>query len=398
MNESIPSQFFRAQTSSALLIDVAVIEPVGGSGGMDFYNHQLCESLTDAGCRVTLFTSSSYTSSNPRYRVEESFSGVFGREPKWKRAVQFVGAVLKTLTSARSKGIKLAHFHIFHVGALQYMNVLMARALGFRVVVTAHDVGSFRAGERAGLLRKLYSHCTAVIAHSQTAKNVLIKDLCINAQKVHHIPHGNYVGLLPAFPDKILARNQLGINSKDFVVLFFGQCKKVKRLDLLIEAMARAREESAGRLKLLIAGAVTDVDAKELTSQIQHRLGDSAIHHARYISNEEMPIYFAATDIVALPYDQIFQSGVVLLAMTYGLPILTSDIEGMVEIVKHGHTGLTFCVGDVEALKQRLIEVERGEWPLSEYACAAQSHVLTHHAWERCGQMTLAVYQNALHL
>jgi len=397
MTKSLPLQALCSdQTSGDLSIDIAVVEPVGGYGGMDFYNHRLCQSLTDAGCRVILYTSSGYTSDPTGYGVVESFLGVFGREAKWLRALRFVSAIFKTLTSARGQGSKLAHFHIFHVGLLQYMSILMARAMGLRVVVTAHDVGSFRLGERASLLGKLYSHCAAVIAHSQTAKNTLIKDIGVIAQKVHHIPHGNYVGLLSEFPDKVSARAQLGISSDDFVVLFFGQCKRVKRLDLLIEAMACAREQNASRLKLLVAGAVTDADGEELTSQMQHKLGDAAIHHACYISNEQLPIYFAAADIVALPYDQIFQSGVVLLAMTYGVPVLTSDIDGMVEIVKNEHTGLTFCAGDVEDLTQRLIEIERGEWPLSEYACAARSSVLTNHDWDRCGQMTAIVYRQVL--
>ncbi len=379
-------------------INVAVIEPVGCHGGMDFYNYQLCESLTDVGWGVTLFTSSGYESGRPRHSVVDSFAGVFGGEAKWLRGLRFVYAVFQTFNYARNHGVKLAHFQLFHVGALEYMNVLIARAMGLKVIVTAHDVGSFRAGERAGLLRKLYRLCSAIIAHSHTAQNTLIKEFGINGNKIYCIPHGNYTGFLPAFPKKEIARNRLGISTDDVVVVFFGQCKKVKRLDLLIEALGRARERNAVKLKLLVAGSVTDADGQALTTQMQNRLGDSAIHHARFISNAEIPIYLAAADVAALPYDKIFQSGVVLLAMTYGVPVLTSDIDGMKEIVKHKHTGLNFRVGDVEDLTQRLIEIERGDWPLSEYARNAESYVETHHSWKQCGEITGKVYRQVLNV
>ena len=374
-------------------VNVAIIEPVGGHGGMDFYNHQLCESLAEAGCKVILCTSLGLTPINRNHILLQSYEGVFGSDPKWIRAFKFLIAAVRSLVLAQRKGVTIAHFHIFHVGLLQYLNVLLAKAFGMRVVVTAHDVGSFRSGESTTLLYWLYRQSDSVIAHSFIAEKALTENIGLPIGRIHYVPHGNYLGLLSALPKKQDARERLRLQAEDFVILFFGQCKKVKRLDLLIEAVSRAREQGAIRLKLLIAGAVTDADGPALSEQMRLRLGDAVIHHAAYIPNSELPDYFASADIAVLPYDRILQSGVVLLAMTYGVPVLTSDIDGMVEMVKHGHTGLTFRKGDVDCLTKRLIEVVSGNWALSKFAKAAQDQVFTRHSWARCGELTAEVYK-----
>lgn len=385
-----------SKSESNSQIKIAVVEPVGAHGGMDFYNHQLCEALAEAGCKVTLFTSSGFPTDNRHHELILYYQGVFGRDPKWIRAIRFLIAAVRSLSLARRLGIKVTHFHIFHVGLLQYINVLLARAMGMRVLVTAHDVGSFRAGENKALLRSLYRQCSAVIAHSHIAQSTLTGSIGVPTRSVHHVPHGNYKGFLAALPEKEVARKRLGLGSDDFVVLFFGQCKKIKRLDLLIEAVSRARERGATRLRLLIAGAVTDADGAALSEQMRVRLGDSAIHHARYIPNNDLPNYFASADVSVLPYDRILQSGVVLLAMSYRLPVLTSDIDGMLEVVEHGRTGLTFRKGDVDDLTTRLLEIERGDWKLSEFAKAAQEQVFTQNSWTRCGKLTTVVYKEVL--
>lgn len=373
------------------------MEPVGAHGGMDFYDHALCAALAAAGAKTLLFTSSPYPGSGPGHETREVYRGVFGSDPKWRRALRFTAASLQAFATCKRRGVQLVHFHFFHVGPLEYANVLLARLLGLSVVVTAHDVGSFRAGENVSILRRLYRHCAAVIAHSRTARATLENKLGVDASRIHVVPHGNYVGLLAALPDKQAARASLGLHADDLVLLFFGQCKKVKRLDLLIHAVSQARARGAGRLKLLVAGAMADADGPALAALMQQLLGPGvAQHHARYIPNEELPRFFAAADIAVLPYDHIYQSGVVLLATSHRVPVLTSDIDGMVEVVTHGSTGLTFRAGDAGDLADRLLELARGDWPLQTLAEAAYAQVSARHAWQRCGEDTVAVYRAAL--
>ena len=75
----------------------------------------------------------------------------------------------------------------------------------------------------------------------------------------------------------------------------------------------------------------------------------------RYIPDEQVSNYYCAADFVVLPYKKIFQSGVLLMAMSYGTPVITSNIPGMTEIVTDGINGLTFQSEDVASLAASLL-------------------------------------------
>lgn len=375
---------------------VLIVEPVGGQGGMDHYDHSLCESLYDTGMRPLLLTARPKPRSARSYEAVDAYDGVFGRDPKWRRALHFLWASVKGFVRARLMGVRLAHFHFFHIGLLEVLNVLLARILGMRAVATAHDVGSFKQGENPWLLRRIYHLCAAVIAHGATAREGLETKLGVRADRIFTIPLGNYDGLLPVLPLKQDARQSFGYDDSEFVVLFFGQLKKVKRFDLLVRAIGLARQRGVNQIRLLVAGTTADADLAELTSLIAECGVDPIIQrHSRYIQNDELPRFFAAADVAVLPYDNIYQSGVVLLAMTYGVPVLTSDIAGMCEVVTHERNGLTFRAGDVDHLTATLIDLARGRWDLPELALQARHHVMTHHSWAKCGVATAEVYRFA---
>jgi glycosyltransferase involved in cell wall biosynthesis len=87
------------------------------------------------------------------------------------------------------------------------------------------------------------------------------------------------------------------------------------------------------------------------------------------------------------------QSGVVLFAMSYGVPVLTSNLDGMLEVVEHGYTGLTFEQGSVSDLTDRILEIENGDWPLSKIVEQANNQIDKHYAWAQCAIQTSAVYR-----
>jgi len=375
---------------------VVVVEPVGGHGGMDFSNHALCSALAAEGWAPLLLTSQAMPETVAGYDAWEVYRGVFGQAPKWQRGLRHVFATVRGLRRARRLGAEVAHFHVFHVGMLQYFGIVVSRLMGMRVVLSAHDVGSFRAGESTWMLNLTYKASNAIIAHSGRGRQALIEMFAVPPAKTFAVPLGNYEGFLPPLPDSKAAKASFGYGTDDFVILFFGQIKRVKRLDLLLRATARARGRGAANIRLLVAGSSADSDMDALQRLIvDEGLGDIVQLHARYISNEDLPWYFAAADLSALPYENIFQSGVILLAMSNDVPVLTSDIPGMLEIIEHGRTGLTFRSGDVEDLTDRLIEASRGDWDMTSLAEAARDLVRTRHGWANCARISIDAYDFA---
>ena len=148
--------------------------------------------------------------------------------------------------------------------------------------------------------------------------------------------------------DKRAAREKLGIPVDRKVVLFFGLIRPYKGLLNLIEAMPLLRQRVD--CDLLVAGEFYD-DKSKYTASVE-RLGIGA--HVRfedhYIPNEAVAPYFAAADVVVLPYLEASQSGIIPIAYDFGTPVITTRVGGLPEAVAEGVTGLLVEPGNPAAL------------------------------------------------
>ena len=375
---------------------VAIIEPVGGHGGMNYYDLSLCHALVQASVTPVLFTCpETVVPAGLPFVVREEFRGVFGRDAAWLRGVRFLRATVSALSCAKRTGCEIVHFHIFHPGPLELLNVVIARVRGFRVVATAHDVESF-GGSFRGVARMVYGLADKLIAHNNSSRRELVETLGLPADVVDLVPHGNYIGSLGRLVSKGEARAKIGITREGPVLLFFGQIKEVKGLDLLIDAIPTVRARFPG-LTLVIAGRSWRQDFSRYMNKIEELdLARSCVIHHRYIPDDDVSTYYCAADVVVLPYRRIYQSGVLLMAMSYGRAVVASDLEGMCEIVAHGETGFLFRAGDPASLADVIIEALSDPETLETVARAGRSHVADAYAWERSGQLTALTYQEAL--
>jgi glycosyltransferase involved in cell wall biosynthesis len=379
-------------------IRVAVIEPVGGHGGMNFYDFSLCQSIVRAGAQATLYTcDKTAVNGDEGFPVERAYRRIYGTGQGWVRGLRFVWGSLRALAGARWSGHRVAHFHFFHVGPLELFNVLLARSLGLRVVITAHDVEAFKEGISVPLfVRWVYHAARRVIAHSQVAKRELMQELGVAEGKIDVIAHGNYVASIPAGITREISRAHFGIPSDKRVLVFFGQIKDVKGLEVLLEGFALAMQKDPS-LHLLIGGRVWKTDFSKYQAIID-RLGLAPFCslHIRYIPDGEVPYFYRCADLVVLPYLRIYQSGVVLLAMSYGSPVLVSDIEGLLEAVDDEQTGFAFRSRDPGHLAQRLGDIFRVPGRAAEIAQAGLRRVTLHNDWGRLGEQSLLCYRRAL--
>lgn len=375
---------------------VAVIEPVGGHGGMNYYDFALCMGLRAAGVQPTLYTCDE-TAVDPGlpFGVERVYRRIFGADPSWRRGLRYLAGTLRALVGARIGGHRLAHFHVFQVGPLELFNVALARLLLMRVVITAHDVEAFR-GEWSGIKTWVYGLANGVIAHNLVSQRELVRVLGMSSDKIHVIPHGNYLahtGPLPASDD---ARTQLNLPHDARVLLFFGQIKEVKGLDLLLQALPKVRE-TVPEVVLLIAGKPSGQDFTKYQLQIDSLdLSAHCVAHIRYIADDEVAAYYAAADLVVLPYRRIYQSGVILMAMSYGKPVLASDLDGMKEVVDDGITGYLFRSEDANDLALRIQTVLADRAGMQRVAAQGLALMRTQYGWDGIGRLTAECYRRAM--
>jgi glycosyltransferase involved in cell wall biosynthesis len=377
---------------------VAVIEPVGGHGGMNLYDLSLCRGIVDAGVEATLYTcDETERKVDSAFSVKRPYRNIYGKGAAWRRGLRYLSGSIQALADARRGSYQIAHFHFFHVGPLELFNVLLARLMGLRVVITAHDVEAFKEGLSVPLfVRWAYRAAQRVIAHSQIAKRELTQGLGIADAKVDVILHGNYVDSIQVGVTRDMARAHFGISADKRVLLFFGQIKDVKGLDVLLEGFSLARAKDAS-LHLLIGGRVWKTDFSKYQAIIDERgLASHCTLHIRYIDDEEVPYFHRCADLVVLPYLRIYQSGVVLLAMSYGNPVLVSDIEGMLEAVSDDDTGFVFRSLDPAHLAQRLVEIFAVPGHRVRIAEQGLHTVRVRNDWRRLGEESRDCYQRAL--
>ncbi len=379
-------------------IAVAIIESVGGHGGMDHYDLGLARGLAAAGCRVSLYTGEQITNpASPCIAIYPEFKGVYGRSNRWLRAFRFLRGSVSALARATIHREKICHLHLFHGETQELALVILSKLCRRKVVITVHDVESFAPVTTSrSLIGRVYGLADRLIVHNQISKRELVEKLKISPTKISVIAAGNYMMDLGEAPSQAYARRSLGISEESRVILFFGQIKDVKGLDILIEAIPAVARE-VPEVTLIIAGRPwksgfapyeTLIDALGIRSR--------CVLHIRYIPNDEIARYFASADVVVLPYRRIYQSGVVLMAMSYGRPAVVSDLPGMTEMITDGENGYVFAQGSKDALAEKLIRVLRDGQGREETARRALEYIRRHHDWDKIGKATSELYSSIL--
>jgi len=109
-------------------------------------------------------------------------------------------------------------------------------------------------------------------------------------------------------------------------------------------------------VRLLVAGELWG-SGPEVEEQIARlNLGDRVTLINRYISNEEVELFFSAADLVVLPYESATGSGVLQIALGLERPVVVTNVGGLAEIVVHGETGLVVPPGDPAALAEAIVK------------------------------------------
>ena len=180
------------------------------------------------------------------------------------------------------------------------------------------------------------------------------------------------------------------------MILFFGQIKEVKGIDLLIEALPAIASEVPEAL-LVIAGRPWKTDFSRYATLIDTMgVRDRCLVHLEYVPDDQVPLYYAAADVVVLPYRRIYQSGVILLAMSYGKVVVASDLPGMREVVVDRENGYLFARESKDALAKTLVRALQGQRERAEIEARALQYVRRSHDWNQIGVKTVQLYRDLL--
>ena len=376
---------------------VAVVEPVGGHGGIEFYDFGLCAALAGAGASATLYTCDA-TEPPPQasFKVAFPYRGIFGSAPPWVRGLRYLAGGARTALAARRERATIAHLHLFQTGALQLYDALLAKLAGLKVVVTVHDVEALSDRRpRIDFGRAIHRIAGRLIVHNQASASELARLFPATRDKIEVIPAGDFSAVARTLPLRAVARERLGVSPDARVLLFFGRVKQAKGLDLLLRAMPEVLRRFPDAV-LVVAGRA-EGDEERAYRDLVGELGiaQSCVVRFGFVPAAEVPLLLAAAELMVLPYRRIYQSAVLLLAMSYSLPVVAADLPAMREVVVDRANGLLFPAGDAHALAAAIgAALESQAWS-AQLGREGRRTLDERHGWPRIAALTLDCYRRA---
>jgi len=178
----------------------------------------------------------------------------------------------------------------------------------------------------------------------------------VYARTVHPTYHEfKYEGMT-----KDRARGLLNIGPEDKVLLFFGFIREYKGLKHLIKAMPIIKERFSDA-RLLIVGDFGEDKQNYLELIAENRVETVIDIYDGYIPDREVEKYFAACDLVVLPYESATQSGIVQIAYGFEKPVIVTDVGGLPDVVTDGKTGYVVSAKKPEKLAEAVIRYYENE-------------------------------------
>ncbi|MEJ2207814.1 MAG: glycosyltransferase family 4 protein [Anaerolineae bacterium] len=376
---------------------VLFVEAIGAHRGMHYYDLALCSALAEQNVDVTLYTCDETTVPDGlSFPVDLAFRGIFGRAPAWLRGLRYARALAHIGGEARD-GPAILHVHFFHALPLDYAWLSWMRTRGHRLVITAHDVTPFDAGSRSiALVRRIYRLANHIIVHTESSRAELLGSGVVPPERISVIPHGHYLPYVDNLPSRQEARRHLDLPDDAPTILFFGQIKEVKGLEILLQALPiLARDHPA--VRLVVAGQVWNADWSRYAALIEQLELQERIHlHLGHIPDHKVASFFVAADVVALPYHHVYQSGVLLMALSYARPVVATRVGGLAEVLEEGKTGLLVPPADPQALARSLDAILADPAAADLMGHRGRALITERYAWPRIASLTRAAYERSL--
>jgi glycosyltransferase involved in cell wall biosynthesis len=299
----------------------------GGRSGVASYAANLAHGLSEAGASVHVLAPR-VEGARPRWQDGDvSVERAFARGP---------GAGPAAAAAALRTGAPVVHlqFELFLYGGGSALPGLLAamsagRRSRARTVVTAHQVVD-PASVDAGFVELHGIRVPAVLARMGLAAVQRAIGALPDAAIVHEplfaehlpgavvIPHG--VERVER-ADRAGSRARLGLAADRLVVLCFGFVAPYKGLELACEAADLA----AGEVQLVVAGGEHPRHPDTSYASRLHARYGSRVRFPGFVPEEELAAWFAAADVVLLPYPRPHaSSGALALALAHGRPVLLS--------------------------------------------------------------------------
>jgi glycosyltransferase involved in cell wall biosynthesis len=380
-------------------------------GGDKPYSLGMAAALTAAGITVDFIGSDDLSVpellNNPRVKflnLRGDQSSEAGVPAKVLRLLSYYAKLILYAATAEPKV-----FHILWNNRFQLFDrtllMLYYKLLGKRLILTAHNVNAGKRDLNDSWLNRIslkiqYGWSDHILVHTNEMKKELVRDFRVAEDTVSVIPFGinNTVPNTALTP--VEAKQILGLSRNEKALLFFGNIAPYKGLEYLISAFTELLKRDR-TYRLLIVGKPKGLASYwgEIERTIARcGIGDRVIEKIEYVPDEATELYFKAADVLVLPYTRVFQSGVLFLGYSFGLPAIAADVGNLSEEIVKGETGFTFKPRDPSDLAHKIVTYFSSELfhNLETRRTRIRAYANERYSWDKVATITTGIYSRLL--
>jgi D-inositol-3-phosphate glycosyltransferase len=387
------------------------------TGGQNVYVAQLAKHLARQGHTVDIYTRKEHSGAKtvvewiPQIRVIHIEAGPIKVLPK-EELLAYMGEFecrMKDFIDSENLQYDLTHANFFMSGLVAQG---LKKSMEIPFVITFHALGYIRRlhqqeedkfpKERLDIEKMICCEADQIIAECPQDRDDLIAYYQASPEKIVIVPCGfSQAEFYPV--NKAIARKILRIDPDEKVLLQLGRMVPRKGIDNVIRSLAKLKERSGQKVKLLIVGGNKE-HMEESVCPEYRRLVEIAkllgvadlVQFAGKKRRESLKFYYAAADVfITTPWYEPF--GITPLeAMACGTPVIGSNVGGIKYSVVDGVTGALVPPNDPQLLAEKVNELICDESILHQYGQNALAHVNHHFTWRNVATQMEAVYRTVL--
>ena len=322
------------------------------TGGMSVYIRELARHLGVFGHRVDIYTRLNGSKHNQIIELYDNVrlihlsagsNGYVHKLALYYYLSDFLRA-LERFTNQEDLHYDLIHSHYWLSGRLgswvqdrwNIPHIVMFHTLG--TVKNIAGVADREPDLRIATEKKLARTCQRILAPTDREKENLVKYCQPSAEKIGVVPCGVNLDLFRPM-DKAAARQRLGFDEDESIVLYVGRFDPIKGIDRLLEAMAYLKHLQRMRL-VIIGGDGPDTPEYQNLQRLSAKFGiQKSVRFVGRVEQNKLPPYYSAADALVVPsyYESFGLVGLESLAC--GTPVVATPVGAMERILEDSKSG-----------------------------------------------------------
>ncbi|MBW2219292.1 MAG: glycosyltransferase, partial [Deltaproteobacteria bacterium] len=263
------------------------------------------------------------------------------------------------------------------------------KSTGTPVIATFHTVQEEADFRKGLILKTMCRELDGIIVHGQKHADILKTVFDADPSKIFLVPHGaREMNLIPD------ASKQLNLERKK-VLLLAGYFRPTKCFDMIVDIFPYIVEKVPDAW-LVISGKLRVLEFSSYRTMLFNKINNSIVKDRIEVFRGQFPqktfdTVLSAADILVLPYTSGAQSGIMSHAMTFGKPVVTSNLPAFVEIIEKSKVG--FYAKTDEEYVDRIVTLLTDTEVYENFSQNGLTYVKKYISWNIVAQQTLNIYK-----